>query len=165
MRPFTLNDFVRESNRIEGITREPTENEVVAHARFLELSDVLIGHVQEFVRRVADAPIRSRPGMDVSVGQHRPMPGGPEVIQALVELLSGVRREPLIAAPWSVPHCFELHRRYESLHPFMDGNGRSGRALWLWMMGGVERAPLGFLHHWYYQSLAAVARPERGAEE
>lgn len=42
---------------------------------------------------------------------------------------------------------------YETLHPFTDGNGRSGRALWLWAMGGIHRAPLGFLHHFYYQAL------------
>ena len=51
--------------------------------------------------------------------------------------------------------AYVLHCRYESLHPFTDGNGRSGRALWLWMMGGIEEAPLGFLHTWYYQSLEA----------
>lgn len=48
---------------------------------------------------------------------------------------------------------FTTHLRYESIHPFSDGNGRSGRALWLWQMKG--RAPLGFLHQFYYQTLAA----------
>lgn len=27
------------------------------------------------------------------------------------------------------------------------------RALWLWVMGGIENAPLGFLHTFYYQTL------------
>ena len=47
----------------------------------------------------------------------------------------------------------ETHVRYELLHPFLDGNGRSGRALWLWLMG---QAPLGFLHTFYYQTLSAA---------
>lgn len=41
-----------------------------------------------------------------------------------------------------------------------DGNGRSGRALWAWMMlcrgGSYGRAKvieLGFLHTFYYQTL------------
>jgi Fic family protein len=38
----------------------------------------------------------------------------------------------------------------------MDGNGRSGRAIWLWQMLRQEGgAPLGFLHHFYYQTLEA----------
>ena len=48
---------------------------------------------------------------------------------------------------------FAVHVAYENLHPFMNGNGRSGRALWLWHMGGIEKVPLGFLRTWYYQSL------------
>ena len=38
-----------------------------------------------------------------------------------------------------------------SNHPFTDGNGRSGRALWLWQMN--NHAPFGFLHTFYYQTL------------
>ena len=48
--------------------------------------------------------------------------------------------------------------RYETLHPFMDGNGRSGRILWAWQMIEHNIAPglsLGFLHAYYYQTLAA----------
>lgn len=47
---------------------------------------------------------------------------------------------------------FAAHKRYESIHPFVDLNGRTGRAIWLHMMGGEAR--LGFLHTWYYQSLS-----------
>ena len=53
--------------------------------------------------------------------------------------------------------CFEAHVAYETLHPFTDGNGRSGRALWAKHMLAdgqdgywLER---GFLHTFYYQSL------------
>lgn len=137
-----LSDFVRESNRIEGIVREPTRSEVEAHERFLA-SDPSIPALIGLVEAVQpDARLRDRVGLDVRVGAFLPPPGGPEVAEKLRELLH-TSRDPY----WT-------HHLYETLHPFTDGNGRSGRALWLAMMGGIINVPLGFLHHWYYQSLA-----------
>jgi Fic family protein len=54
---------------------------------------------------------------------------------------------------------FAAHVRYEHLHPFTDGNGRSGRAIWAWQMlyQGRGEIPLGFLHHFYYQSIQNAA--------
>lgn len=138
-----LREFIRESNRIEGIVREPSDTEIAAHQRFLagELS------INALVRLVAavqpDACLRDRSGLDVRVGTFYPPPGGP-LIQTELENLLRDQRDPY----WT-------HHIYETIHPFTDGNGRSGRALWLWMMGGIQNAPLGFLHHWYYQSLRA----------
>ena len=52
---------------------------------------------------------------------------------------------------------YDVHCEYEDLHPFMDGNGRTGRALLAWMMirrkGWESTFALPFLHRWYYQSL------------
>lgn len=137
-----LSDFVRESNRIERIVRDPTTEEIAAHERFLSIGPN-IDTIVEFVTAVQpDAHLRDRHGMDVRVGAFLPPPGGPHIRQQLGDLLS-TARDP-----------YWVHHLYETLHPFTDGNGRSGRVLWLWMMGGIHRAPLGFLHHWYYQSLA-----------
>ena len=139
---FTLRDFVRESNRIEGIYRT-TKAEITAHEALLDAPVLLVSVIEDFVARVACAGLRDRVGMDVRVGHHVPPPGGPDMRRLLGGLLARIDMTP-----------FERHRQYEYLHPFMDGNGRSGRAIWLHDMGGIERAPLGFLHHWYYQSLA-----------
>ncbi len=137
---FTLRDFVAESNRIEGIGTVK-ELEINAHEYFLN-HPVSIASLGRFVDVVANAQLRDGVGMDVRVGNHLPIPGGPIVREKLDSILNGI--------PLSV---YATHREYETLHPFMDGNGRSGRALWLHHMGGIGGAPLGFLHHWYYMSL------------
>jgi len=83
--------------------------------------------------------------MDVTVGSHTPPKGGANIRQSLETMLTIFKR----GENQSVPYL--AHQYYEELHPFTDGNGRTGRALWLWYMHG--NAPLGFLHTWYYQSL------------
>ncbi len=152
-----LRDFVRESNRIEGIHREPTDAEVRATELFLTRDIITVDDLRALVNAYAPgAALRNSPGMDVWVGNYLPPRGGTEVVRRLARLLTDTvdwQTEP--TQHRLTPYA--AHIEYERIHPFMDGNGRSGRALWLWMMGGVERAPLGFLHHFYYQSLAGTS--------
>lgn len=143
-----LGRFVAESNRIEGIHREPTKREIDAHGLLLACSTLDVELIERFVHEIQPgASLRRRVGMNVRVGSHLPPPGGPHIKQALKELLGVAEIET--AKPWAT------HVNYETLHPFMDGNGRSGRAIWAWMMLRQGKAPfaLGFLHTAYYQAL------------
>lgn len=142
-----VTSFVDESNRIEGIHRKPTLDEVQAHARFLVLQTVTVADMELFVSVVAGKPLRRKPGMDVRVGRHVPPPGGPGIEATLKALLA--------VAHTRTDSAYEVHQQYEHLHPFMDGNGRSGRVLWAWQMlrEGNDPFALPFLHRWYYQSL------------
>lgn len=141
--------FVQQSNAIEGITRPPTRAEVEAHRKLLSLDVVEVADMEEFVRVVAGAPLRRERGMNVRVGRHFPPKGGHEIEVRLRELLADIQD----LDPW------DAHIRYETLHPFMDGNGRSGRALWLWQMGGLDNVPpLQFLQAFYYQTLHNARR-------
>lgn len=143
--------FVRESNRIEGIHRQPLKRELRAHAELLTRPELTVFHLARFVDQVQPgAELRIREGMNVRVGNHVAPAGGSNVGFSLKLLCDDVSRG---ADPYLI------HQRYEHLHPFMDGNGRSGRAVWMWQMvnqkcaGHVLR--MGFLHLFYYQSLSA----------
>jgi len=142
-------DFIRESNRIEGILRDPTEEEIAAHERLLKLVRLDPSTVGDFQAVIAPGkPIRERPGMNVRVGDHIAPEGAPTIVRRLKRILDQANRG---ADPWRV------HVAFETLHPYMDGNGRTGRAIWAWQMQGSGRDPfsLPFLHRFYYQTLQA----------
>lgn len=116
-----LYDFVQESNRIEGIVREPSDVELEATFNFIGLHTV---DVEAMVALVSvyqpGAVLRDRAGLDVRVGRHVPPRGAPMIREHLAAILGLANT----GAPPFTTHC-----DYEWLHPFTDGNGRSGRAV------------------------------------
>ena len=143
----TLTGFIIESNRIEVITVDPSVREIDGYKAFLKHYELKVGDVCQLVQAIQPGTrLRMEPGMDVQVGAHTPRRGGNLVLMQFKDLMN---RDITISHPWE--HAWELHLESENLHPFMDCNGRSGRAVWLWLMAGA--APLGFLHHFYYQTL------------
>lgn len=142
--------FIVESNHIEGVHVPPTKAEEDAYIAFLFLEYPSTPDVCNFCRIVAGAQLRDQFGRDVRVGDYVPPRGRPSIRDDLKELLEDIDAGEL--------DPFRAHVAFERLHPFMDGNGRTGRVLWLWQMLRDEayRPALGFLHSWYYQSLKEI---------
>lgn len=144
-------EFVAESNRIEGIysvkAHEVDATRVFLECEKLELQDVVT--VQ--AAYAPGMPLRDRVGMNVGVGNYVAPSGGPKVASELEYILHNLNaaQRGIFDNPWL------MHVRFERLHPFMDGNGRTGRALWAWHMQklGMQPFALPFLHRFYYQTL------------
>jgi hypothetical protein len=157
-------DFVIESNRIEGMDGA-TGDEVIAFEHFIGLSSLYIGDLLNLLTRFQPgALLRTGIGQDVWVSDHKAPAGGPLIVIGLSEIIGRVEMWQQGLAHASP---FNVHRDFENLHPFTDGNGRVGRAIWAWQMlhapvGTRELRvglALGFLHEFYYQTLSAT--PER----
>lgn len=181
--------FVRDSNRIESITRDPTSEEIAAHEDLLAKETLTVKDIEQFVSSVQpDAKLRRRKGQNVVIAKscsrcdgsgigaarivagvpvlgrcrackgsrcevvYRAPEGGREIESRLAELLTGICNSVnghSSISPW------EAHLEYETLHPFTDGNGRSGRAIWAWQMRREGRDPfaLPVLQKLYFDAL------------
>jgi hypothetical protein len=149
---ITLYQFAKQSNEIEGI-KQPSRHKLHAYAlkRFLALDEITIQDLEDFVAYIEGprAHLRTKPEHRVWIGG-KEAPSGPRALKALGDLLHHIKIVgPKKVDPWWA-HC-----EYEMIHPFIDGNGRSGRALWLWLMTRChpEMPAFNFLQYFYYQTL------------
>lgn len=139
--------FVKESLAIEGIFREPTKEELDATWEFVNLDKVKVADLCYLVYVYQpNAIIRANASDQVWIGGKEAPKGGLSLLTHLGQLLydSYIINDPQL-----------IHCEYEYLHPFTDGNGRSGRALWAnLMLKQGYKFEYGFLQMFYYQTLS-----------
>ncbi len=95
----------------------------LTHGDLFRLHAIMAGQVMD----QGDAGVYRK--IRVRVGPHVP-PSPEEVSGLMFELLEWWNGESVALSP--VLSSAILHYRFEDIHPFADGNGRTGRALALW---------------------------------
>ena len=169
--PETL--FLQESDEIEGIHKVPSlyfyknrkdadsyvEQHVAAFERVKDVPPLTIDFVLELhgilMQNLLPYPGALRTVL-VRVGDQ--IPPGPAAVPYLLDdwvhrVNDGILHDPLAA------HC-----EFERIHPFLDGNGRTGRLLWAWQRLGqnlpvrpilteFDDSLFNLKRHCYYESI------------
>jgi hypothetical protein len=155
-----LAKFVQESNMIEGISIVHPEH-ITATEKFLKTKKLTIVQILKLAKILQEGSgpglcpieLRDKTGMNVYVGDSEPPPGGPKLVKRLKTFLKQLNNKNMTS--------YDSHLVYEYLHPLTDCNGRTGRAIWLWLRSReLARLPSKhlFLQSFYYQTLISNSK-------
>lgn len=135
-----LEEFIRESNAIENVNAQSAVEETLAAWEFLEQKEKLthsrvkIVHWHIMENRQPDIAGDYR-RTQVYVGDNTPPP--PAIV--------GYKMESLLTwSPENTLEALKWHIAFERIHPFADGNGRTGRLLYFWHCRKLGSEPLLF---------------------
>lgn len=131
---------------------------VLRHGDILELHRILAGAVMD------QGEAGKYRMIAVRVGQYRPPP--PDAVSGLMfELLAWWNGAAAKLSP--VLSSAILHYRFEAIHPFADGNGRTGRALALWELyrRGFDTHHIFAVDEYYWEDRPAYYAALQGVRE
>ena len=130
-------DFIKESNAIEKeYSDQAVQSSLLAWDYLagcidqLSLKDILCIHeiMLEMINPKIAGRLRSELKINVSVGLYNP-PEYNKVPWQLSQWIFWVNK-----CDYKITEDINrLHIEFEKIHPFVDGNGRVGRLIWLWM--------------------------------
>lgn len=154
-----MEEHIRESNLIEGIDDLTQDRQSMVAWRWLESQRALNATVVKRVHKILTHTQKDlqneykgifRP-IQVRVGNH--IPPKPEDVKS--EMLRWFKDYKTLTPK-------EAHIRFETIHPFVDGNGRVGRMLMWWMerKKGQEATLIKAKDRWrYYQWFKGRGQP------
>lgn len=139
-------EFLRESNAIERVYDEDSLRQAVKAWEYLKTRDVLTIHDVLETHRI----LMLHQNLQVNeIGMFRRVPvyiGGHEALDWRMVAPSmqqwcfeGIRQSPPI-------NPVLLHVEYERIHPFVDGNGRTGRMFMNWQFMKRLNMPIMVIH-------------------
>ena len=128
------------------------------HTDILELHRILAGEVMD------QGEAGKYRMINVRVGQYRPPPSD-AVSGLMFELLEWWNGAAAKLSP--VLSSAILHYRFEAIHPFADGNGRTGRALALWELyrRGFDTHHIFAVDEYYWEDRPAYYAALQGVRE
>jgi len=182
----TQDDLYRYEIRAENFEKSPASKEVLKYreairAGFAELrkgmpltcnlvqqvQSVLVGNTAGF-RKVPGTELRDNFGHVI----YQPPQDGNEVVRYMGNLEEFINRSEM--ADWDpLVRLAVIHHQFESIHPFYDGNGRTGRIVCILFLivNGLLDLPILYLSRYitqnkteYYRRLQSV-RDSKGAME
>ena len=122
---FDMDEFVKESNLIEGYSGEPYFTQHMTAYAFLCLEGVTARSIRECHQLLMKNLLRKEwtgtwRTLQVTVGGHE----CPKYykIPDLIKIMLDMPRE-------TTKDIFDIHYMFECIHPFVDGNGRTGRCI------------------------------------
>lgn len=134
----------------------------IRHEHLFDLHRILAGEVMD------QGQAGSYRTIGVRVGDHLP-PNPADVSPLMFELLTWWNDEAPKISP--ILSSAILHYRFEDIHPFADGNGRTGRALSLWELyrRGFDTHHIFSVDEYYWEDrlgyYAALDQVRRGGED
>lgn len=135
-------EFLRESNAIEGVFDEESFQQAVIAWEWLKDQPALTPSV---VLKAHKILMLNQPLRPDERGYFRKIPvwvGGREGIdhRLIREYIEGWCEATMKFAHWITP--IDLHVVYEKIHPFVDGNGRTGRMFLNWTRLKITNEPI-----------------------
>lgn len=128
-----VQEFIRESNAIEGVYDEESYQQAMKAWEYLMTQNVLtldvIKETHKILMYYSDLEvdeIGQFRKIDVWIGKHKGFT--PKSIEPMLQMrfcFESMRKIP-------PPEWQQLHIIYEKIHPFVDGNGRTGRMFMNW---------------------------------